>query len=68
MDNLGENHEGFLKINKLILKSHGRWRSQKRHEFTGEVNKIALSDNNVKRKQSINSIETYGYGAWRSSL
>ena len=30
--------------------------------FTEEINKIALSSNDNKRMQSINSIETYAYG------
>ena len=30
--------------------------------FTHEINKIALSSNNDKRMQSIDSIETYAYG------
>ena len=32
------------------------------HVFTEEINKIALSSNDDKRMQSINSIETYAYG------
>ena len=30
--------------------------------FTEEINNIALSSNEDKRKQSIDSIETYAYG------
>ena len=30
--------------------------------FTEEINKIALSSNDDKRMQSIDSIETYAYG------
>ena len=42
------------KNNKLILKTHS--------VFTEEINKIALSSNDDKRMQSIDSIETYAYG------
>ena len=34
--------------NKLILKSHQRFRSEKPNVFTGEVSKTALSVNNDK--------------------
>ena len=30
--------------------------------FTEEVNKVALNANNGKRRQSIDSIETFAYG------
>ena len=33
----------------------------KNNVFTGEVNKIALSANDDKRIQSIDSLETYAY-------
>ena len=32
------------------------------HVFTEEINKIALSSNDDKRMQSIDSIETYAFG------
>ena len=51
-----------MKNNKLILKSQQRFRREKQSVFTEEVNKIALSANDDKRMQSIDSIETYGYG------
>ena len=47
--------------NKLILKSPRRFGSDKHNVFFKEVNKIALSANDVKRIQSIDSIETYAY-------
>ena len=37
-------------------------RKSERHVFTAEINKIALSSNDDKRMQSIDSIETYTYG------
>ena len=44
-----------------MLKTQQRFRSEKRDVFTEEINNIALSSNDVKRMQSINSIETYAY-------
>ena len=45
-----------------MLKSKQRFRSEKR-VFTEDGNKIALSANDNKRIQSIDSIETYAYRA-----
>ena len=53
--------------NKLILKTQQRFKSEK-HVFTEEVNKIALSSNDNKRMQRINSIETYAYRASKDLL
>ena len=57
-------------MNKLILKSQQRFRSEKHNLFTEEVNKIALSANDDKRIQSTNSVKAYAYGtskhlAWK---
>ena len=62
MDNLWENHKEFIKTNnvKIILKSQ-QWFRSKKHVFI-EVNKIALSTNNDKNIETIDSIETYAYG------
>ena len=62
MNSLRENYKEFIKNNKLILKSHERFKSQKHDVFTGEVNNIALSGNNDKRIQSIDSTELCAYG------
>ena len=62
LDSLRQNHKEFMKNNDLILKSRQRFRSMKHNVFTKKVNKIALSANNDKRMQLINSIETYAYG------
>ena len=58
MDSLRE----FIKNNKLILKTQQRFRSEKHNIFTEEIDKIALSSNDAKRMQSIDSTETYEYG------
>ena len=47
---------------KPILKSQQRSRNEKHNVFTEEVNKIALSVNDDKRIQPIDSLETYTYG------
>ena len=46
-------------MNKSILKTQQRFKSEKHNIFTHEVNKIDLSSNNDKRTQSIYSIEKY---------
>ena len=58
MDSLQENHNEFIKSNKLILKSQQIFRSKKHNEFTKEGKKIALIAADDKRIQSIDSIET----------
>ena len=60
-NSLRENHKEFIK-KKLMLKSQQRFRSEKHNIFTEEVNKIALSVNDDKRVQSIDSTERYAYG------
>ena len=57
MDSPKEDHKEITENYKLILKSQQRFRSKKHNVVTGEVNKIALSANNDKRIQSIDSIE-----------
>ena len=51
----------MIKTNKLILKTQQRVRSEKHDVFIEEINMIALSSNDDKRIQSIDSIETYTY-------
>ena len=36
--------------------------------FTEEINKIALRSNHDKRMQSVDSIETYAYGACKDLI
>ena len=50
----------FVKNAKLMLKKQQRFKS-KNHVFTEEINKIALSLNDDKSIQSIDSIEIYVY-------
>ena len=38
----------MVKNNKLILKANQRFKSEKHNVFTKEINKIALSSNNVE--------------------
>ena len=61
VDCLKEDKKVFLK-NKLILKTQQRFKSEKHNVFTEVIKKIALSSNEDKRMQSIDSIETYAYG------
>ena len=58
---LKENHKEFIKNNRKILKSQQRFKSKKPNVFTEEVNKIALSANNDKKTQTIDSVESYAY-------
>ena len=37
------------------------FKSERHNVFTEEINKIALSSNDYKRMQSIDSIEAYAY-------
>ena len=57
-----ENKIEFIKNNKSILKMQQISKSEKHNVSTKEINKIALSSNDDKRMQSIDSIETYAYG------
>ena len=61
-----ENRKEFLKINRLMLKSQQRFKSKKKNIFTEEVIKVALStrdDQDDKRMQATDSIDSYEYGA-----
>ena len=61
-----EDHKEFIENDKLIFKIQHRFRSEKHNVFSEEINKIALISNDVKKtqkKQSIDSIKTYAYGA-----
>ena len=60
-----KNHKEFIKNNEIILKTQQRFKSEKHNIFTEEINTIALSSNDDKRMQSIDSIETHAYGTNR---
>ena len=63
VDSIRENHKEFIKNNKSILKIQQRFKSERHNASTGETNQIALSSNDDKRMQLIDSIETYAYRA-----
>ena len=54
---LRENHNEFIKNNKLILKTQPRFKSEMHNVFTEEIYKTKLSSNDDKRMQSIYSAE-----------
>ena len=58
----GDSLKEFIKNNNLMLETQQRFKSERHNVFTEEINKIALSSNDDKRMQSIDSIETYAYG------
>ena len=49
----------MIKDKKLILKTEQRVKNERHNVFTEEISKIALSSNDDKRMQSIDSAETY---------
>ena len=61
MDSLKEDHKEFVKNNKLLLKTQRTFSSKKHNIFSEKINKIALSSNDDKRIQSIDSVETYAH-------
>ena len=56
-----KNRKQFIKNNKSKLKTQQRFKSERHNIFTEEINKTALSSNDDKRMQSIDSIVTYAY-------
>ena len=52
-----EDKKEFVKNNKLILKTQEKFRSETHNVFTEETKKIALSSNDDKRTQLIDSME-----------
>ena len=63
-----KNHEEFIKNNKSILKTQQRLKSERYNVSTEEINKTALSSNDDKRMESIDSIETYAYGTSKDQI
>ena len=68
MDNLKKMHKQFIRNNKSILKTQQKFKSERHNVFIEKINKIALSKNNDKRMQSIDSIKTYAYGRSKDLL
>ena len=62
VDSLKEDQKEFIKHNKLILKILQRLRTETYNAFTEEINKTAITSNDDKRVQPIDSIETYAHG------
>ena len=60
-DSLKEKEKEFIR-NWLTLKTQQRFKIERHNVFTKERNGIAISSNDEKRLQSIDSIETYGHG------
>ena len=58
----GDSLKEFIKNNNLMLETQQRFKSERHNVFTEEINKIALSSNDDKRMQSIDSIEKYACG------
>ena len=56
MDSLRESHKELIENNKLILKLQQRFTINKHYVFTEEVSRIALSANDNKKIQLIDSI------------
>ena len=65
---LKNDHQEFIKRNKLILKTQQRSKREEHNIFIEEINKIDLSSNDDKRMESIDSIETCAYGVGRDLL
>ena len=64
-----ENLKEFRKINKIIIKSQQRFKSEKLNEFNKEVNNIELSANSNLNNTIIDSMEhTSIWNEQRSSM
>ena len=57
-----QNFKNCLFNNKAVYRSQKRFKSFNHDLYTGEVNKIALSNNDDKRLQTFDGITTYPYG------
>ena len=54
-------HKDFLLGNEIMLKSQQRFKSERHHVYTEEINKIALSSNDDKRLQTFDRVTSYPY-------
>ena len=57
-----QNFKDCFVNNKTVYRSQERFKSYNHDVYTEEVNKIALSNNDDKRIQTFDGIETYPYG------
>ena len=57
VDSLKKDQKKFIKNKKLILQIQLRRQSERHNVFSEKINKTALSSNDDKRMQSIDSIE-----------
>ena len=57
-----QNFKDYLLNNKTIYRSQERFKSYNHDAYTEEVNKIALSNNDDKRIQIFDGVETDPYG------
>ena len=57
-----ENYKDSLFINKTIMRSQLRFKSDHHNVYTEEVNKIGLNSSDNKRLQTFDRITTYPYG------
>ena len=57
-----QNFKDCLLNNKTVYRSQERIQSYNHHVYTGEVNKIGLINNDDKRIQTFDGIETYPHG------
>ena len=60
-ERLRQQHHESMKNDKSLLKTQQIFKSERHNVFTEKVNKIALSVNDNKRIQLIDSVETYAY-------
>ena len=60
-ERLRQKQNESMKNDKSLLKTQQIFKSERHNVFTEKVNKIALSVNDNKRIQLIDSVETYGY-------
>ena len=60
-ERLSQKQNESMKNDKSLLKTQQIFKSERHNVFTEKVNKIALSVNDNKRIQLIDSVETYGY-------
>ena len=56
-------YKDCLLNNKVVLKSQQRFKSERHHVYTEEINKITLSSNDDKRSQTFDRITSYPHGA-----